>query len=155
MRAKRCAFGTAMKSVIAALAVANATTARAADGVAVYDRVCVACHQPGGVGVTGLAPPVAAKHLANAATKNPNYAVLVVLNGLSGHLPLADGQEMTGIMPPVGASLTDDEVADVVNYVYGTLNGAKSAIDGKAVAALRAEKPTAKDLRTLREELLK
>jgi hypothetical protein len=88
-----------------------------------------------------------------AAQRNPSYAALVVLNGLSGSIALDDGSTMAGIMPPVGLGLADEDVAAVLNYVFDELNGAKPALDAGIVAGLRSQKPTAKTLRSMRDEL--
>lgn len=132
-----------------------AGTAVAADGEAVFNANCTACHQAGGVGAPGLAPPLVSQHVSAAAAKNPDYAALVVLNGLSGDIPLDGGDTISGIMPPLGMFLTDDEVAAVLDYVFKTLNGKDAQIDPKAIADLRSQKHSAKELRTMREELVK
>jgi nitrite reductase (NO-forming) len=137
-----------------ALAAALSGQAVAADGAAIFHTECRPCHQEGGVGAPGLAPPLASPVLKNAAVKNAAYAPLVVLNGLSGHIPLSDGSSIAGIMPPFNIRFTDEEVAAVVEYVYGTLNEAKFPIKVEDIKRLRNEKPTAKDLRNMREAFL-
>lgn len=126
-----------------------------ADGAAVFTTNCSACHQAGGVGAPGLAPPLASKQVAAIAGKDPSYVALIMLNGFSGPIVLEGGDTMSGVMPPVGASLSDEEVAAAAGYVIGTLNGVKSSLDAATVAKLRVEKKAAKELRALREALLK
>lgn len=92
------------------------------DGAALYARVCAACHQPDGKGAVGAAayPALAGdNNLASAA-----YAESVLLNGLRG-------------MPPLGRLMSDEQVADVINYVrshFGnSYDDALSAADVHAV----------------------
>ncbi|MBB3955309.1 c-type cytochrome [Novosphingobium sediminicola] len=71
-------------------------------GEAMYKRVCAGCHMPDAKGAkaAGMYPALAAnKNLATAG-----YPLYIVLHGKNG-------------MPPVGKMMTDQQVADVVNYV--------------------------------------
>jgi mono/diheme cytochrome c family protein len=71
-------------------------------GVAIYVNVCAACHQPDAKGAEGAgAYPALAR---NPELASGDYVLRVVLNGLRG-------------MPPVGGMMTDQQVADVINYV--------------------------------------
>lgn len=135
--------------------LAGSPAAWAADGEAVFAANCAACHQAGGVGAPGLAPPLVSKHVSAAAEKNSHYPVLVVLNGLSGAIPLDGSDSISGIMPPVGAFLSDEEVAAVLTYVFATLNKTDASVEPQTIAGLRSQKMAAKDLRAMREELLK
>jgi cytochrome c5 len=72
------------------------------DGAKLYKRVCAACHMPDARGAKGAG-------FYPALAGNPNlaaggYPVLVVLKGMNG-------------MPPIGDMMSDQQVADVVNYV--------------------------------------
>jgi mono/diheme cytochrome c family protein len=71
-------------------------------GEALYANVCQGCHMPDGRGASGAGTYPALAGDSNLAT--PGYPVYVVLNGLHG-------------MPPVGAMMSDEQVAAVVNYV--------------------------------------
>ena len=71
-------------------------------GEALYANVCQGCHMPDGRGASGAGTYPALAGDANLAT--PAYPVYVVLNGLRA-------------MPPVGAMMSDAQVAAVVNYV--------------------------------------
>jgi mono/diheme cytochrome c family protein len=82
------------------------------DGAAIYRHICQGCHMKDAEGAVGAAayPALA----ADPRLEQPGYAVLLVLNGLHS-------------MPPFGATLSDAQVAAVVNYVrsnfgnhYGT-----------------------------------
>lgn len=94
------------------------------DGEKMYRRVCAGCHMPDAKGVStgaGFYPALAAnKNLASSG-----YPVYVVLKGKNG-------------MPAVGNMMTDQQVADVVNYVrthFG--NRYKDAVKTADVKAVR------------------
>ena len=72
------------------------------DGDKMYRRVCAGCHMPDAKGATGAGfyPALAGNPKLSAA----GYPVYIVVHGLHG-------------MPPVGAMMTDQQVADVVNHV--------------------------------------
>lgn len=72
------------------------------DGERLYRRVCAGCHMPDAKGAqgAGIYPALA----ANANLASGDYAVVVVMKGLHG-------------MPGVGRMMSDEQVADVVNYV--------------------------------------
>jgi mono/diheme cytochrome c family protein len=72
------------------------------NGEKMYRRVCAACHMPDAKGaVGGGAYPALA---ANPNLAAAGYPVSVVLQGLNG-------------MPPLGGMMSDQQVADVVNYI--------------------------------------
>jgi mono/diheme cytochrome c family protein len=71
-------------------------------GAEIFDNVCAACHQPDAKGAVGAAayPPLATdKRLVST-----DFVLTVLLGGLRS-------------MPPVGRMMTDEQVADVANYV--------------------------------------
>lgn len=71
-------------------------------GEAMYNNVCAGCHMPGGQGAVGAGfYPALAR---NQKLASGGYPVYVVMKGLNG-------------MPPLGGMMTDQQVADVVNYV--------------------------------------
>ncbi len=60
----------------------------------------------------------------NPRLATPQYAMTVVLNGLHG-------------MPPFRGVLSDQQVADVVNYLVRDLNGHDATLTTEDVAAAR------------------
>jgi len=139
-------------AVVLTLVLASPGAATAADGARIFADTCQACHQAGGVGAPGLAPPLVSPVIANAAAKQKDYPVLVVINGLSGSIALAAGGTIASAMPPQ-QGLGDDEVAAVVNYVF-RLNHAKTVLKSADVAQVRGQ-PTSHDaLKQIRSGLL-
>lgn len=144
-----------MKRLMFAMACALlAGMASAQDGKAVYDANCAACHQPDGVGALGLAPPLAGtlgKRMA--VPEGRKYLPGIVIAGLAGKME-SKGVLYEGIMPN-WQQFSDAELAAVLNYVLTTFNAAElpadfKAIDAAELAAARAKKPTAKELRAWR-----
>lgn len=130
-----------------------ASLAGAADGKAVYAANCASCHQPDGAGADGLAPPLQGTLGKRLAVRQ--YVPGIVLSGLAGKM-VSKGVTYTGMMPS-WAHLPDAELAAVVNHVLGSFNAAELPathvpFTPEDFAALRASKPTAKQLRAWRAE---
>ena len=81
-----------------------------ARGKDVYEANCVTCHMAEGEGIEGAFPPLAKSDYLTDKTR----LVKVVLLGLRGPIKV-NGKEYDGEM--AGLSLTDEQVADVLNYV--------------------------------------
>lgn len=144
-----------MKRLLSSLILALAAgVAGAADGKAVYDANCAACHQPDGAGALGLAPPLAGtlgKRMA--VPEGRKYLPGIVIAGLAGKIQ-SKGVMYEGIMPN-WQQFSDAELAAVLNHVLTTFNAAELPADFKPIeadelAAARAKKPTAKELRAWR-----
>jgi mono/diheme cytochrome c family protein len=122
----------------------------AADGASLFAENCVACHQAGGVGTPGLAPPLVSDTLKKAGSVQRDYVALVIVHGLSGPIKVK-GQLFVSAMPPRG-DFSDDDVAALANYVEADLNGLKdgqfSPLADADVALLRK---TTVDHQTLRD----
>jgi len=89
-------------------------------GARLFADRCVACHQAGGVGVPGIAPPLAGNVGRMAATEaGREYLARVLLVGLVGPIHV-DGVRYTGNMPSQ-AALGDAELAEVLGYVLRDL----------------------------------
>lgn len=95
-------------------------------GQGVYASLCIACHQEDGRGREKLAPSLVGSALAIAA---PEIPVRILLNGKEGEV---------GLMPPLGTSLTDDQIAGALTYVRRQWGNSASAVDPAMVKQLRA-----------------
>jgi mono/diheme cytochrome c family protein len=71
-------------------------------GAALYASVCAACHQPNATGAVGAAAYPALAADGNLASVG--YVETVLLHGMRG-------------MPAVGRMMSDEQAADVINYV--------------------------------------
>jgi nitrite reductase (NO-forming)/hydroxylamine reductase len=105
-----------------------------ANGEAVYNANCAACHQPAGTGLPGAFPPLANSDFLAGERRQVLSAALF---GLSGPITV-NGQDYNGVMPSMGY-LTDDELAAALSYVFNSWGNSGSAVSVEEVAALRAE----------------
>ena len=110
-------------------------------GQTVYMQVCFACHQPTGLGLPGMFPPLAGSDWV--AAKKPDRMIRMVLHGLTGPVTINGKPFATPapLMPPQGAALSDTQIADVLTYVRDAYGNKASAVTPEQVAAIReAEK---------------
>ena len=85
-----------------------------ARGKDIYQDFCVTCHLPTGEGVEDTFPPLAkSDYLMN----NREQSIRGVKYGQRGEL-VVNGVTYNNTMMPMG--LTDEEIADVMNYVYNS-----------------------------------
>ena len=103
----------------------------AAKGKGVYDKVCVACHQPTGQGIPGAFPPLAKSDYLN---KDVNRAIKGVVKGLSGPITV-NGKKFSGAMP--AQALSDQQIADALTYVYASWGNNKTVVTPAMVKAQR------------------
>ena len=108
--------------------------AQKAAGEALFAGTCSTCHQPDGAGMASVFPPLAASDYLNADT---DRAIGVVLNGLSGPITV-NGTEWSSVMPPM-SQLNDDEVANILTYVYGSWGNSGAVVTADQVASVRAK----------------
>jgi nitrite reductase (NO-forming) len=100
-------------------------------GKAIFGTTCFACHQSEGQGVPNAFPPLAKSDYLNADTKR---AIQAVLRGLSGEITV-NGKKINSVMP--SQNLTDDEIADVLTYVYSSWSNNKTLVTPAMVKAQR------------------
>ncbi len=106
-----------LRSLTAAFLLASGGAAAAEPvGARFFSERCVACHQAGGVGVPGIAPPLAGNVGRMAATEEGRaYLTRVLLVGMVGAIKV-DGVRYNGNMPAQSA-LSDSDLAGVLSYV--------------------------------------
>ncbi|HEX3709273.1 MAG TPA: cytochrome c, partial [Pseudolabrys sp.] len=115
-----------------------------ADGAAVFNEQCVACHQAHGEGVAGQFPPLAGNR---DIFLSADFPARVVLFGLKGKIDV-NGKGLDAEMPPLDF-LSDAQIAAAIGYVRGAWGNGKlrpagmTDPDAAAVAALRKSKLSA------------
>lgn len=139
--------------LVTSLLVLGPVQAQTVDGAALFGQHCAACHQASGAGTPGLAPALRGAHWARLG-QEPRYMASVVLNGLSGPI-LVDGQRFVGAMPSFAATLTDTELAAVLDHVVRLQERQAPPWDAAGVAAVRAAGGNQSATRALREQLLR
>ncbi|SDR52873.1 Cytochrome c [Burkholderia orbicola] len=90
-------------------------------GKSLFDAQCAVCHQAGGKGQDGLAPPLTdypGRYAAAEAGRAQLIATL--LHGMFGEIEVHD--KRYNFKMPSFASASDDDIAHVLNYVVFDLN---------------------------------
>jgi nitrite reductase (NO-forming) / hydroxylamine reductase len=99
-----------------------------------YQTHCSACHQRDGTGLRGVFPPLAQN---TSFTADRNYAIDVVLSGRSGPLEVA-GVRFDGVMPGM-SSLSDEEIAGILNYSLNAWGNDGGTVTAEQVAERRVQ----------------
>ena len=118
---------------LAAAAVAAPDAASLERGKAVYSRTCIACHQPTGMGLPPVFPPLAGSEWI---AKDASIAVRNIINGMQGPITVK-GVTYNSMMPPV-AGVSDADIADVLTYVRQSFGNQGNPVTADQVKAIRA-----------------
>ena len=95
-------------------------------GREIYRNICQACHQPDGRGQDRVAPTL----IGAAFTLGPaEIPARILLNGKEGAF---------GLMPPIGATLSDEQIASVLTYVRREWGQSGTTVDADTVKSVRA-----------------
>lgn len=105
------------------------------EGRKIYQATCMACHQVNGQGLPGAFPPLAQSAWVE---KNPAMLARIVLHGLYGPITVNE-TEFNSVMAPLGAVLSDEQIALVLTYVRQEWGNAASPVAPEAVAQARDE----------------
>jgi nitrite reductase (NO-forming) len=111
--------------------LARTTPERIEFGRRIYAQNCAACHQPQGEGIVGVFPPLARSDYLNADERR---AIRTVIHGLSGPITV-NGVEYSSAMP--AQNLSDEDVANVLTYVYSQWGNSGALITPDLVRAER------------------
>lgn len=107
-------------------------------GEVVFKANCMACHQESGKGIPGSFPPLAGSDFLNG---DKTRAIRTVIGGKEGPLTV-NGTQYDGAMP--AWSLNDEEIANVLSYVYGNWGNSGKEVTPTDVKSVRATMPTQK-----------
>ncbi|MCC7042978.1 MAG: c-type cytochrome [Acidobacteria bacterium] len=109
-------------------------------GAEIYKNLCIACHQPTGLGLEKVAPALVGSPLL---VGNEGAPIRIILGGKEG---------TTGLMPPL-SMLNDEQIASVLTYVRREWGNQASAVTPESVLEIRGLTSTRKRPWT-NEELL-
>ena len=148
-----------MRLLTVLLALVMTAGAAHAEGRVVFNTNCVICHQADGKGLPGMYPPLAdsvGRYVATASGRA--YLVHVVSFGMNGPISV-HGQTFDGVMYP-WPQFSDEEMAEVLNYVLTTFNAKLLPSKFKPLTAAEVKKYRVGNLSTgdvhlQRETLLK
>jgi nitrite reductase (NO-forming) len=118
---------------VAAPARPAAAAAKVDAGEQIYGAVCGSCHQPTGLGLPGVFPPLAGSDYL-ATTPAPTL-IRHVIDGLQGPL-VVNGTTYNGAMPPLGY-LDDAQIAAALSYARTAWGNDLAPITPAEVAAAR------------------
>lgn len=104
-------------------------------GRRLFTSICAACHQPTGRGLPNMFPPLASSDYLNA---DMNRAIQTVLFGRHGEV-VVNGLKYNNNMPKF--PLTDDDIANVLTYVYNSFGNSGLEVKPAEVKALRTNPP--------------
>ena len=102
-----------------------------ASGKQIYTKTCFACHQANGEGIANAFPPLAKSDYLNA---DVDRAIGIVLKGKTGEITV-NGKKYNSVMTK--QTLNDDEVADVMTYIYNSWGNKKTNVSVNKVQSVR------------------
>ncbi len=100
-------------------------------GKEIYLRNCVSCHMDQGEGLEGIFPPLASSDYLLADKKR---AIKQSLYGVSGEMTV-NGKQYNGEMN--GFDITDEEMSDLMNYIFNSFGNTGGVITPEDVKAVR------------------
>jgi len=96
-------------------------------GAEIYKNICMGCHQDDGRGKEKLGGNLVDSQFVNAP--NPEPTIRILLAGKEGQI---------GLMPPLGASLTDEQIASALTYIRRAWGHTAAPVDPLNVMEVRS-----------------
>jgi mono/diheme cytochrome c family protein len=116
--------------------VAAPPQAQMADGARLYAHACIACHEADGSGAPRIYPPLPGN--ANLQSADPSSTLRIILDGAETvTTPRAPN---TGSMPGYAGKFSDQEIADVTNYIRNSWGNVAPLVMAGQVAKARSQK---------------
>ncbi len=106
-----------------------------AKGKALFTASCAACHQATGEGIPGAFPSLKGSAVVNDADATAH--IRIVLYGLQGSK--IGGVVYSSPMPPFGNTLSDADIANIINFERGSWGNHGAPVTAQQVAAERAK----------------
>ncbi len=130
---KSIACLAAVFSLSAVLHAQDAPADPLAEGKKNYMMICVACHQPTGMGLPAVFPPITKSPYVNGSAER---FASIILKGNAGPFVI-DGKPFNQIMPGQEAMLTDDKISSIMTYVRASFGNTAGPVTPDVVAAAR------------------
>jgi nitrite reductase (NO-forming) len=115
------------------VAPAKTKAERVQRGETIFKTNCMACHQATGLGIPNAFPPLAKSDFLN---QDKIRAIKTVTGGLQGKV-VVNGHEFNGVMP--AWSLSDEDIANVLTYIYGSWGNSGKEVTAEEVKAHRVK----------------
>lgn len=114
---------------------AQSKAERIQSGRKLFTSICTACHQASGQGRVNVFPPLANSDYLNA---DKTRAIQLVIFGRQGEV-MVNGVKYNNNMPAF--PLSDEDIANVLTYVYNSFGNSGLEVKPDEVKALRATPP--------------
>jgi mono/diheme cytochrome c family protein len=105
-------------------------------GKSVFEMYCGSCHGTDGMGKPNQAPPLAGSEWVN--TKGFERLAEIPLEGLNGSFQV-EGKDWGLNMAPMGAGLSNADLAAVLTYIRGTWGNKASDVSEDDIKVIRAK----------------
>ena len=102
-------------------------------GNAIYAHACVSCHEKDGSGAPRIYPPLPGNALLQSA--DPSSTLRIILDGAQSLTTQRAPNK--GSMPAYAGQLSDQQIADVTNYIRNSWGNAASLVTADQVAKAR------------------
>lgn len=112
----------------------NSLAASVARGQKLYVVQCLTCHQVDGTGVMNMNPPLVK---TTYVLGDKTALIRIVMEGMKTPLTI-DDNEYHNVMPP-HTTMSDQDIADVLNYVRHSFGNNAAAITATDVKAVRTK----------------
>lgn len=112
--------------------IAQSVSERVELGKRIYARTCLACHQEEGQGIPNAFPPLAKSDYLNADIER---AISIILHGKTGEITV-NGTTYNSVM--TAQTLTDEQVANVLTYVYNSWGNNGSEVTPAMVTKVKS-----------------
>jgi mono/diheme cytochrome c family protein len=132
---RKCVDDGAPRGVPPPPGAAKSKAERIELGRNLFVSICAACHQPTGRGLPNVFPPLAGSDYLNA---DKNRAIQTVLFGRQGQV-VVNGRKFNNNMPSF--PLNDQNIANVLTFVYNSFGNSGLEVTPDEVKALRAHPP--------------
>jgi mono/diheme cytochrome c family protein len=97
-----------------------------AAGATIYNGICIGCHTPEGGARENLGAALNGSALVN--NNDPTAVIRILLGGKEGKV---------GLMPPLAATMTDEQAASVLTYIRRSWGNTAPAVDPLNVMEIR------------------
>jgi mono/diheme cytochrome c family protein/glucose/arabinose dehydrogenase len=112
--------------------LASSGPAIVSPGQAIYEALCLNCHQATGQGLTGVYPPLAKSEWV---VGDAQALIKITIHGLAGPTKVLGKDYGLVPMPPMG--LDDQQLADVLTYVRSAFGNSAPTVKPAEVKAVR------------------
>ena len=121
-------------------------------GKRVFTQSCVVCHQPTGLGLPGVFPPLAGSEwVLGTDPHGDNHLVKLVLKGMQGPVKVKDVDYNNAM--PAWTQLSDEQIAGVLTYIRSEWGNAAPPISTEYVKSIREKTADRTDPWTAKELL--